>query len=208
MGGVVGGGVKWTPSARTVPLRRTYPQCYLPRHQPHRFARILGHIVLICAHLPENGGNIGLSGRLARIINVFSAKTEVPVQSSSLIFTAILCAQLLLAPQTMAEDTPPIDCKSPKATTEVNYCAEKANEKADLELNALYKKLRDKLNQKDKDALAQIERKWVALRDEICEFETQPAESGTGWSGFNSDCLTRLTKNRLIDLKNALEFRQ
>jgi len=130
------------------------------------------------------------------------------VQSSSLIFTTTLCVQLLLAHQAMSEDTPPINCKSPKATTEVNYCAEKANEKADLELNVLYKKLRDKLNQEDKDALAQTERKWVALRDEICDFETQPAENGTGWSGFNSDCLTRLTKNRLSDLKSALEFRQ
>ncbi|WP_295426583.1 lysozyme inhibitor LprI family protein [uncultured Thiodictyon sp.] len=130
------------------------------------------------------------------------------MQSSSLIFTATLCVQLLLAHQALSEDTPPINCKSPKATTEVNYCAEKANEKADLELNVLYKKLRDKLNQEDKDALAQTERKWVALRDEICDFETQPAENGTGWSGFNADCLTRLTKNRLSDLKSALEFRQ
>lgn len=108
----------------------------------------------------------------------------------------------------MSEDTPPINCKSPKATAEENYCAEKANERANLELNALYKKLRDKLNQNDKDVLAQTERKWVALRDEICDFETQPAENGTGWSGFSSDCLTRLTKNRIIDLKSALEFRQ
>ncbi|MBV5331335.1 DUF1311 domain-containing protein, partial [bacterium] len=79
------------------------------------------------------------------------------MQPSSLTFTATLCVQLLLAPQATAEDIPPIHCKSPKSTVEENYCAEKAQEKADLELNALYKKLRDKLNQEDKATLTQTE---------------------------------------------------
>ena len=102
---------------------------------------------------------------------------------------------------------PGVDCTHPLGGYEQNHCASKLEDTNDLELNTLYKKLKTKLSPTEARMLKEAESKWIALRDEICDFEVLPTTRGTGWSANYAECITRLTKNRIIDLKAAISYR-
>ena len=106
------------------------------------------------------------------------------------------------------EERPNIDCQSVGSVVEENYCLGVELRKTDLELNAAYSNLRAKLSAPRKNDLANLELKWIKLRDEICHFETEPTLSGNGWIGFKDACLIRLTKNRIADIKAAMKYEE
>lgn len=107
-----------------------------------------------------------------------------------------------------SEQASGVDCTHAQGGYEQSYCASRLADAADVELNSSYRRLKDSLTTEEVRKLVQIESKWIALRDEICDFETLPAIGGTGWPAFYSECIARLTKNRIIDLKAAIDYRQ
>jgi uncharacterized protein YecT (DUF1311 family) len=101
----------------------------------------------------------------------------------------------------------PIDCTSPAQTAEFNQCAELENKEADKKLNLSYRKVMAALSDEDKKALVAAQRDWLKIRDAQCELETKGLKSGTIWYEINTECKTRLTINRTLDIESILKYR-
>ncbi len=90
--------------------------------------------------------------------------------------------------------------------TEMNVCSGKSYEKADGELNKLYKQIEARLKD-DADTtklLVTAQRAWVAYRDAECGFSSSMVAQGTVYPFIHSSCLEGLTQNRIKDLKGYL----
>ena len=88
----------------------------------------------------------------------------------------------------------------------LNACADQSFKKADVELNAVYKKLQSR-KMDDAQAgklLIAAERAWVAFRDAECEFDAADNIGGTIYPMIYSGCLERLTKARTEQLDRYL----
>ena len=64
----------------------------------------------------------------------------------------------------LAED----GCKNPKTPYDRTYCVAKLFLESDNELNAVYKELKGALKKDGKDKLTQVQRDWIAYRDQKC----------------------------------------
>lgn len=91
-------------------------------------------------------------------------------------------------------------------TAEVTACLVEHYKTADADLNAVYQKAiksatgyspTDLVNLKD------VQRKWVAYRDAVCEAEFALYQGGTGGGPAKFGCLWRITDQRTHDLKEA-----
>ena len=94
-----------------------------------------------------------------------------------------------------------LDCKNAKVQMELNYCADRDFQAADRKLNALYRKLLDGSEPKDKELLRTAERNWIAWRDSECAFETAGSEGGSIQPMEYSECLTQKTEARTRELQ-------
>ena len=81
---------------------------------------------------------------------------------------------------------------------------------ADLELNRLYKQVKEQISLEDQKNLIAIQRAWIKRRDAQCALEMGPSDGnadtqlGTSsllYSGQMNNCLGRLTLARIKDLK-------
>jgi uncharacterized protein YecT (DUF1311 family) len=91
--------------------------------------------------------------------------------------------------------------------TEMNQTAHADFEKADAELNKVYKQLIMVLNKEEKQLLIQAQKDWIKFRDSHCGFEAEEFEGGSMQPLIYSGCLTERTNNRIEDLKASLESR-
>jgi uncharacterized protein YecT (DUF1311 family) len=137
------------------------------------------------------------------------------------VLTLCLClAALFSAPaSSRAEDQdaePRIDCDNAVSTVEMNFCGEKELEKADAALNAAYKNaiagIPELASEKPYDtksweeALRASQRAWVAFRDAECKDHVPMFwTGGTGATGEVLGCMTEMTKNRTVQLKELYE---
>ncbi len=88
----------------------------------------------------------------------------------------------------------------------MNECANRAFQRADAELNALYTDIgRRSSDPQSKKLLIAAERAWVAFRDNECTFSTASSIGGTIHPMAYSGCLERLTSARIGDLKRYLQ---
>ncbi|HEY6144073.1 MAG TPA: lysozyme inhibitor LprI family protein [Flavobacterium sp.] len=80
-------------------------------------------------------------------------------------------------------------------------------EKADKELNIVYKKLKSKLTEKQKIELTDAQKAWIKFRDLNCKFISQGGDDGGGpyENKIKIDCLTQSTLERTKELKDLLE---
>src|SRR5436305_7135172 len=99
-------------------------------------------------------------------------------------------AALLLSAQ-----EPQWNCANPQAQQEMNYCAEQNFERADAELNAVYRRAIADAQQADRDyarvagsasngpgeeaTLREAQRAWLSLRDAQCRMESFEARGGS-----------------------------
>ena len=120
-----------------------------------------------------------------------------------LVSIPVLLAVLAANPLSIAHAE---DCSNATTQTEMNACANKAYEKSDAELNALYKQILTRLKN-DTDAtqrLVSAQRAWIAFRDAECTFVTSPSTGGSVYSMALSYCRERLTRARVNDLMSYL----
>lgn len=71
-----------------------------------------------------------------------------------------------------------IDCASAKTQIEINTCLQNQFNKADKDLNLLYKKISAKLNVQQKTVFVQSQKKWISFRDEYAKVYSLIYEGG------------------------------
>lgn len=133
--------------------------------------------------------------------------------------TAALIA--LLTPFATALANNQIDCnRNDLANVEMKFCAGKEFERADAELNAVYKALVIRVKNHDKSFSAGLpnlpspnvyaklvasEKSWILLRDQNCELSSATWWGGTGYSLAFTQCRTQETRQRTEFLKKQLD---
>jgi uncharacterized protein YecT (DUF1311 family) len=110
----------------------------------------------------------------------------------------------------LAEDK--IDCANAMAQIEINMCAYQDFEKADAELNAVWKQAKasaDELDSQENDdsrkgaakSLLAAQRGWIAYRDGACELAGWEAHGGSMEPMVVSGCLAEKTRARTKELQ-------
>lgn len=102
------------------------------------------------------------------------------------------------------------DCEaSTPSNPEYKACLARAADKADAALNGAFKTLQDKIRAAAKDMgqspdtrlgdLKDVQKRWIAYRDDNCTFEDSLAFGGTAVGGNYSSCLCALSYERVND---------
>jgi uncharacterized protein YecT (DUF1311 family) len=104
-----------------------------------------------------------------------------------------------------AQSEPPLDCKSPSNTYEINMCAGEVFTKADKALNAIYRQLYAKYDADNKKRLQTAQRSWLKFIDDECAYETAGTIGGTIHSTMVTKCDTELTLDRIKRLKQQAD---
>jgi uncharacterized protein YecT (DUF1311 family) len=68
-----------------------------------------------------------------------------------------------------------INCKNPQTTVEMRRCADQSYEKADQQLNQVYRQLKPKLSPSRQKKLVEAQLAWIEFRDKNCTFEASAA---------------------------------
>lgn len=85
-------------------------------------------------------------------------------------------------------------------------CLQQQLKIADAELNAAYKKLMGRYKDNGKPFgvdntqdvyLRNTQRAWIKLRDTSCDFETYESQTGSGFQTIYTNCLLKLTRERV-----------
>lgn len=98
-----------------------------------------------------------------------------------------------------------LNCKNPGSNVEYKECARRAYEQADRQLNQAYRQLTSRLGSAERKELTSAQLAWIQFRDKNCSFEVYRSRGGTGYGGFLSACLDRMTRERTTDLERYLE---
>ena len=96
-------------------------------------------------------------------------------------------------------------CDSASNQVEMNDCAAKEYKAADTALNKIYGQLMAKLEDDHKAKLKEAELAWIKFRDAHCEFQAFPNMGGTIYPLVYNGCLTRVTNDRIKELKLMIE---
>jgi uncharacterized protein YecT (DUF1311 family) len=116
---------------------------------------------------------------------------------------AILSLLLVLSP---ASPTATADCANATDQTTLNECADAAFKKSDAELNALYKKIEQRLKDNDeaRKLLVGAQRAWLTFRDADCGFSASRVAGGSLHPMTYATCLDDLTQRRTKDFEGYL----
>jgi len=91
-------------------------------------------------------------------------------------------------------------------TVEMREDALKEFNKADSQLNVVYRKLLSRLTDKNQQAkLRNSQRAWLKYRDSSAEFEASFYEGGSIQMQLHTSFLTKLTESRVKELQSTLE---
>ncbi len=114
------------------------------------------------------------------------------------------------APAGAQED---LDCENAVAQVELNICADQDYQKADAELNKVWKEARRTAKEVDADqpsnemkgaeaALLAAQRAWITYRDRNCELAGFDARGGSMEPMLVSGCLAEMTRARTKELRS------
>jgi uncharacterized protein YecT (DUF1311 family) len=123
-----------------------------------------------------------------------------------------LVTALLLSAQ-----DPQLNCRDPQAQQEMNMCAAQDAERADAELNAVYRTAIAAAQAADRDyagvsggqgngpgeeaTLREAERAWVSFRDATCRLESFEARGGSMQPMIDGGCRATMTRARAAELR-------
>jgi len=111
----------------------------------------------------------------------------------------VLLALLALAP-VLALAQAGADCKPDGNQQQLNACAVRDFQAADIQLNIRYAEVMDGLPTGRRTALRQQQRGWLKSRDARCKTEVRSSEGGSAWPLFFYACLEKATKARSAEL--------
>ena len=133
---------------------------------------------------------------------------------------ALLCLPLVWLAAPAAAQAPQVDCAAADLSQpELTFCASRAWEAADDELNLVYglaltraqvldeeaALLRRDVPLTVEDGLRQAQRDWIAYRDAACAAEALLVRGSTAQPMVGTLCLARLTERRTDDLRRFAE---
>ena len=96
------------------------------------------------------------------------------------------------------------NCARGNSGVEQQRCARLAYEKADRELNSVWKEVISQFSGNEKERLIDRQLAWIDERDATCDRETQDNRRGSGYRIFLNDCLRRVTIERTEVLRGYL----
>jgi uncharacterized protein YecT (DUF1311 family) len=130
----------------------------------------------------------------------------------------ILALLLTGATYAMAQEDPPVDCANAVTQADMNQCAYQDYEKADKELNAVWKQALKSQEEVDKGAaemgpdyvgavkaLKKAQRAWIDYRDGQCEGEGYAAVGGSMQPMLVSGCQATMTTARTKELRELIQ---
>ena len=98
------------------------------------------------------------------------------------------------------------DCtKDDLSQTDMNLCTIDYVKKAELELDAVYKKLMKKISPKGQTKLLAAQNAWIAYREKQCEFNTLASLDGSVHPTVVSYCYADLAHQQTKTLQQQLE---
>lgn len=98
------------------------------------------------------------------------------------------------------------NCIEPTTQITMNVCAWQDFEDKDAKLNVFYKKQANQLDKKQLERLMFAQRAWIKFRDTQCDYEAGFEEGGTIQPLIHSNCLSRLTDERIKYFKYIEAF--
>lgn len=126
-----------------------------------------------------------------------------------------LVTALLLAAQ-----DPQVNCENPQVQQEMNYCAEQDADRADAELNTVYRSAIESERAADREfasyqtgtpgtssepgaeaSLREAQRAWVAFREAHCRLEGYEARGGSMEPMLEAGCRAAITRARTAELR-------
>ena len=115
-----------------------------------------------------------------------------------------VCVMVFAASSVHASDD--ICFEQAQTQAQLNACAAGSLKIADGELNALYRRMQDRLKDdpSTKALLTDTQRKWLGFRDAECSFTAVRSAGGSINAMQVNGCLTELTRTRVIELQNHL----
>ena len=106
------------------------------------------------------------------------------------------------ATDSTAQNRQRYDPCSGSTTQDINECAKREYDKADAELNKVYRELISKVKDvRLKNKLIAAQRTWIKFRDESCNFVYEFHKEGTMRTVMLLGCLTMTTENRTKELR-------
>lgn len=109
---------------------------------------------------------------------------------------------LTLATTATAQSAPQANCRNPQTQSEMNFCAAQSAQAADRRLNQVYQQIRANYkNSATADQLVDAQLAWIKFRDTSCTAERDRFRGGSMAPMIYSNCIARLTNQRVKDLQ-------
>jgi uncharacterized protein YecT (DUF1311 family) len=129
-------------------------------------------------------------------------------------FRCLTGIALLFAATSLAAAQDIADCSDAMSQLEMTQCAHQDWEKADLELNTVYKAALEKMRETDgnlpdylkgaEDMLRDAQRAWIPYRDAACDAYGFLARGGTMEPMLIYGCRADLTRTRIEELQDLM----
>jgi uncharacterized protein YecT (DUF1311 family) len=95
-------------------------------------------------------------------------------------------------------------CPGAQSQHDMNRCAARARERADAELNKVYRQLMKDTSGAERAKLRSAQLAWIKFRDAHCDYESVGNTGGTIYPMVVSFCLARVTADRGKQLQEIL----
>ena len=95
-------------------------------------------------------------------------------------------------------------CPGSGSQAELNRCAARARDKADAELNKVYRELIKDTDATERAKLRAAQLAWIKFRDAQCDYESVGNTGGSIYPMVMGFCLARVTKDRVKQLQEIL----
>ena len=107
---------------------------------------------------------------------------------------------------TMMQDDVDREDPCPNAATQpdLNRCAARARDRADAELNKVYRQLMNNTSGTERGKLRAAQLAWLKFRDAQCDYESVGNKGGSIYPMVFSFCLAGVTKARVEQLQEIL----
>ncbi len=114
----------------------------------------------------------------------------------------VIVGFLTLATSATAQSAPQINCRNARTQTEMNSCAAQSAQASDRRLNQVYQQIRAKYkNSEIADQLVDVQLAWIKFRDANCAVERDRFKGGSMAPMIYSNCVDRLSRQRVRDLQ-------